>query len=181
LVPGVVHKTDLGLVRLDIADAVTLRAAWREIAASVTDRGDLGALSGCLIQERVAAGLELIIGIRRDPSYGPLVVVGAGGILVEFLNDIAIAPAPLTHDDAERLLRSLRLAPLFAGVRGRPALDIAAAADVVVRLSWLAFDLGDDWIDAEINPLIVAPVGSGARAVDVRIDFGQSDLVSTDA
>jgi acyl-CoA synthetase (NDP forming) len=181
LVPGVVHKTDLGLVRLDIADAVTLRAAWREIAASVSDRGDLGTLSGCLVQERVAAGLELIIGIRRDPSYGPLVVVGAGGILVEFLNDIAIAPAPLTHDDAERLLQSLRLAPLFAGVRGRPALDIAAAADVVVRLSWLAFDLGDDWVDAEINPLIVAPVGGGARAVDVRVDFGQSDLVSTDA
>jgi acetyl-CoA synthetase (ADP-forming) len=185
LVPGVVHKTDLGLVRLDIADATALRAAWREIAASVAASvaagGHVGGLSGCLVQERVAAGLELIIGIRRDPSYGPLVVVGAGGILVEFLNDIASAPAPLAHDDAERLLRSLRLAPLFAGVRGRPALDIAAAAEVVVRLSWLAFDLGDNWVDAEISPLIVAPVGSGARAVDVRADFGRADFGPADA
>ncbi len=116
-----------------------------------------------LVQERVPPGLELLIGIRHDPIYGPMVVVGAGGVLVELLSDVVSCPAPIGPDAAERLLRRLRLAPLFDGVRASPALDLAAAADAVSRMSWLAADLGANWVDAEINPLIVAPRAGAPR------------------
>jgi acyl-CoA synthetase (NDP forming) len=167
-VTGVVHKTDLGLVETGLRDEASVRQAWAKIESAASAHGLAAGFSGVTVQERVGPGLELIVAIRRDPQFGPFVVVGAGGILVELLRDVASAPAPVSPDTARRLLRSLRLAPVFEGVRGGPPLDIDAAANVVVRLSWLAVDLGARLIDLEINPLIVERVGAGARAVDVR-------------
>jgi acyl-CoA synthetase (NDP forming) len=167
-VRGVVHKTELNLVKLDIRDGAMLRQAWGEIVAGLTASGLAGEFMGGLVQKRVPPGMELLVGLRHDPDFGPMIVVGAGGVLVEVLGDVASAPAPLSVTAAERLLRRLRLSPLFDGFRGGPALDIDAAAQIVARLSWLALDMHPGWVDAEVNPLIVAPAGQGACAVDVR-------------
>jgi acetyl-CoA synthetase (ADP-forming) len=167
-VSGVVHKTDLGLVETGLRDAATVRQSWARIESAAHGHGLAAAFKGAIVQEQVGPGLELIVAIRRDPQFGPFVVVGAGGILVELMRDVASAPAPVSPDTARRLLLGLRLAPAFGGVRGGPPLDIEAAVDAVMRLSWLAVDLGAQLVDLEINPLIVGRVGAGARAVDVR-------------
>jgi len=116
----------------------------------------------------VSGEAEVIVGARRDPHFGPVVLVGLGGIAVEILKDVAVAPAPLTLERARAMLDSLRAAPLLHGARGRPPLDVAAVVDAVVRLSWLAADLGGRLVDIEINPLIVRRAGEGAVAVDAR-------------
>ncbi len=162
-----VHKSDAGAVKLDLRDEAAVREAWQAIAAAV--RGKHGtALDGCLVQEMARGGAELIVGIRRDPQFGPIVLVGSGGILVELLRDVELAPAPVTRTQAAALLKRLRSAPILAGLRGQPPLDLEAAADVVERMSWLAADLGARLTDAEINPLLVRARGQGALAVDVR-------------
>jgi acetyl-CoA synthetase (ADP-forming) len=119
----------------------------------------------------VTPGPELLLSIRRDPQFGPLVMVGAGGTLVELLHDVASAPAPVSRDTAQRMVRSLRIARLLDVWRGNPARDIEAIVDALVRLSWLAIDLGERLIDLEINPLIAGTVGAGVRAVDLRAEW----------
>jgi len=143
-------------------EAEFARARNAEIAASIAT------LEGCLVQEMARGNAELIVGIRRDPQFGPVVLAGSGGILVELLHDLELAPAPVSRERAIEMLRALRLAPILNGIRGQPALDIDAAADVIARLSWLAADLGERLGDAEINPLVLRELGQGAVAVDYR-------------
>ena len=163
---AIVHKSDLGLVKSGIADPASLRAAWDDIAQIVAAQG-LGPLfQGCLVQEQVPAGLELIVSARHDPQFGPFVLVGAGGLLVELARDVQMAPAPIAPGAALEMLRRLRVAALFEGYRGGPAYDMAAAADAVVRLGWLAADLGPRLVELECNPLVVGV--AGACAVDIR-------------
>jgi acetyl-CoA synthetase (ADP-forming) len=120
------------------------------------------------VQETIAGDAEVIVGVRRDPHFGAVVLVGLGGIAVEILKDVALAPAPVDVPRARAMIESLRMAPLFHGARGRPVLDVAAVAEAVVRVSWLAADLGPRLIELEINPLIVRRAGEGAVAVDGR-------------
>jgi acetyl-CoA synthetase (ADP-forming) len=101
-------------------------------------------------------------------------MAGSGGILVELLGDVELAPAPVSREQATALLRRLRIAPVIDGIRGQPPLDLEAAADVVERLSWLAADLGERLSDAEINPLVLRERGKGALAVDVRATIAWS-------
>ena len=100
------------------------------------------ALEGFSVQEMVRGEAEVIVGARRDPHFGPIAMVGLGGIAVEILKDVVVAPAPLSPDRARAMLAALRMAPLLAGARGRPPLDVDAIVDALVRLSWLAADLG---------------------------------------
>jgi acetyl-CoA synthetase (ADP-forming) len=164
---AVVHKSDLGLVKLGLADGEAVRAAFAEIAASL-DRAAPGSIEGVLVQEMARGEMELILGARHDPDFGPMVLVGAGGVLVEVLSDVQLAPAPLRRGDALAMLRRLAVAPVLAGVRGRPALDIEAAADALVRLSWLAADLGPRLVEMDLNPILLRAAGQGAIAVDAR-------------
>ncbi|MFI4987377.1 MAG: acetate--CoA ligase family protein [Alphaproteobacteria bacterium] len=165
---NLVHKSDAGAVKVGLADEAALRAAWSEIARGIARHLPGAAFAGCLVQEMVAGGAELIVGAKRDEQFGPLVLAGFGGVLVELLHDVQLAPAPLTPQAALRLLRSLRQAPILDGIRGRPPLDVAAACDAIVRMSWLAADLGPRLVDMEVNPLILRRRGDGAVAVDVR-------------
>lgn len=171
VVTGVTHKTELQAVKVGLTDAPALSVAWLDIAASIAGHGLADAFLGCLVQEQVSPGVELLLSIRRDPQFGPIVLVGAGGTLVELLHDVASAPAPVSHDAALRMVRGLRIAKLLDAWRGNPPRDVEAVADAVVRLSWLAVDLGEKLIDLEINPLIVGNVGAGVRAVDVRAEW----------
>jgi acyl-CoA synthetase (NDP forming) len=168
IVTDVTHKTDLGLVKTGLSDAAAVGEAWQDVASSVAAHGLTDAFTGVLLQAQVPAGLELIASIRCDPQFGPLVLIGAGGTLVELMHDVASAPAPLSRANAHRLVRSLRSAVLLESWRGRPARDVEAIVDALVRLSWLAVDLGERLIDLEINPLIAGAVGAGVRAVDLR-------------
>ncbi|HUI16147.1 MAG TPA: acetate--CoA ligase family protein [Alphaproteobacteria bacterium] len=165
---GLVHKSDVGAVRTALSGEAALVAAWCEIEGNIARHLPASIFSGCAVQEMVTGEAELIVGAKYDEQFGPFVLVGFGGVLVELARDVKLAPAPLSHAAALELLRSLRYAPVFAGWRGRPPLDIEKAADVVVRMGWLAADLGARLVDAEINPLILRRAGEGAVAVDVR-------------
>ncbi|MDN3563949.1 acetate--CoA ligase family protein [Paeniroseomonas aquatica] len=164
---AVVHKSDLGLVKLRLADAAAVRAAFAEIAAALPER------EGVLVQEMARGEAELILGARWEPGFGPLVLIGFGGVLVEVLADVQLASAPLRPADAESMLRRLKLWPVLAGVRGRPALDVAAAVDALVRLSWLAADLGPRLVEMDLNPILLRAAGEGAIAVDARATLAE--------
>jgi len=163
----VVHKSDLGLVQLGLADANAVTRAFDDIAAALKQAGDNDAPQ-VAVQEMVRGDAELIVGSRHDATFGVQVLVGFGGVMVEVMRDIQLASAPVSPDQARAMLRRLSLWPILAGVRGRPPLDVDAVADTVSRLSWLAHDLGPRLTDLEINPLIVRTAGKGAVAVDGR-------------
>src|SRR5262249_17178970 len=145
---AIVHKSDVGAVRLGLGSRDAVEAAAREMASR------LGPLEGFAVQETVAGDAEVIVGARRDTQFGPVVLVGLGGIAVEILKDIALAPAPVTAARARALVASLAAAPLLHGARGRAPLDVDAIVDAIVRVSWLAADLGPRLVDLEVNPLI---------------------------
>ncbi|MBW6398836.1 acetate--CoA ligase family protein [Roseomonas sp. HJA6] len=164
---AVVHKSDLGLVRLNLRDEDALRTAFADIIAAL-DHAAPGAAEGCVVQEMARGEAELFLGATHDPQFGPMVIVGAGGILVEFLQDVRMAPAPVSAATARALIEGLRVAPLLHGLRGRPPADIDAAAAALERLSWLAADLGPRLVELDVNPLILRAAGQGAIAVDAR-------------
>jgi acetyl-CoA synthetase (ADP-forming) len=163
-----VHKSDAGGVRLGLGSAEAVVAAAREMTQELERSAPSVKLDGFSVQEQVPGEAEVIVGARRDPQFGPVVMVGGGGIAVEMLRDVALAPAPVSLARARAMLRSLRMAPLLTGARGRPPLDVEAVTDAVVRLSWLATDLGPRLVDLEVNPLLVRRAGAGAVAVDGR-------------
>jgi acyl-CoA synthetase (NDP forming) len=155
------HKSDAGGVLVGIADAAALRSAVAGLISRLAPR--------VLSVERMAPiheGVELIVGARTDPRFGPVAMIGLGGVHAEVFKDVAVDLAPVDHAAAERLLRSLRGAPLLLGSRGRPALDIGAAAAVAAKLSQLAA-ARPDVAEIEINPLLVTP--TGAVALDARV------------
>jgi acyl-CoA synthetase (NDP forming) len=154
--PEIAHKSDVGGVHLNVADSAGVAAAYEDLAARLGPR--------VTVCEMAAQGTELILGLARDPALGPLIVVGAGGVLAEYLSERSVALPPLTSAAAARLISGLRVADIMAGVRGQPPCDVDAIADVLASFSRLAADLGD-YLDAfDINPLICSP--SGALAVD---------------
>ena len=155
--PGIAHKSDAGGVVLGIGDPAGLAAAYATMAGRLGPR--------VLVCETAGPGTELALGITRDPGLGPLVVIGAGGLLVEFLADRAVALPPVDAAQALRMLGRLRVAGLLAGVRGQPAADTGAIAGAVVAVSAIALELGDHLEALDINPLICGP--GGAVAVDV--------------
>ena len=162
-----VHKSDSGGVRVGLADAAALRAAALDMSERLSPE--------LLFVERTADvrdGVELVVGATRDARFGPVVLVGLGGILVETLRDTALALAPLDTAAAERLLRSLRAAAVLDGVRGRPAVDVAAAARAVVALGD-AMAAHPEIAELEVNPLLVTP--RGAIALDARVALNPTE------
>ncbi|MFJ6052584.1 acetate--CoA ligase family protein [Streptomyces sp. NPDC092307] len=156
----VLHKSDAGGVALRLADRDALLAAYREM------RARLGAPAYSVeAMADLTDGIELIVGVNQDPRFGPIALVGLGGVLTESLRDVAFALAPVPAERAEALLRGLRSAALLDGVRGRPAVDVAAAAAVVERITTVAA-AHPEIAELEVNPLLVRP--DGALALDAR-------------
>jgi acyl-CoA synthetase (NDP forming) len=155
--PGIAHKSEVAGVLPPVSDPNALRAAYQDLSARLGPR--------VLVCEAIAAGTELALGITHDPDLGPLVVVGAGGVLVELLADRSVALPPVSRDRALQMTGRLRVAALLAGLRGRPAADLDAVADAIAGVSAIACELGRQLDALDINPLICGP--EGAVAVDV--------------
>lgn len=155
----VVHKTDVGGVRLGIADAAELERVYRELTEAVGD-------PHVLVQATAAQGVELVGGLVRDPLFGPVLMIGSGGVLTDLLADRRWGGLPLTDLDAAEMLRSLRSAPLLAGYRGAPAADEDAVLDVLHRIAWLAESV-PEVAELDVNPLTATP--TGALAVDIKL------------
>ncbi len=156
---GTLHKSDVGGVMLDITDEAQLRAAYTAMADALGP--------AVTVEPMVPAGVEISVGIVRDPGFGPLLVVAAGGTLVELLADRVVACPPVSHAGALALLDRLRIRPLLAGWRGAPPVDIEALARVIVAFSDMAVDIGDQVDAVEANPVIASP--RGVVAVDALV------------
>ena len=156
-----VHKSDIGGVHLDLADAEAVRRAFTELQSALGHER-----AGAVIQSMVPAGVETIVGVTHDPSFGPLVLFGMGGVAAELLRDTAFRILPLTDLDASELVRSLRSSPLLFGYRGEPECDVAALEDLLLRVGHLAETL-PEVAEMDCNPVVASP--AGAIAVDVKI------------
>ena len=166
--PDILHKTEVGGVILNVGDAQAARAAFTTLSERARAAQPAARLRGVQIQQMVRGGQEVIVGVKRDPTFGPLVMFGLGGIYVEILADVSFRLAPLTAADAWEMLAEVRSAKLLAGVRGAPPADRAALVDAIVRIGQLAAD-HPQIAELDLNPLLVLGEGQGVMAVDARI------------
>jgi acyl-CoA synthetase (NDP forming) len=229
--PDILHKTEAGVVRLNLGDAAQVRTAYAEILANAkayssalpldggapgrpparagvpgvgggdpTGGNPLGHLAanspsprpspiegegadaanatapqaritGVSVQEMVRDGVEVIVGVSRDPQLGPVLLFGSGGVMVEVYNDVALRRCPITRSEAQAMIAEVKGARLLHGFRGRPAADLEALADTLVRMSHLAMHLEGHLAELDINPLMVLPSGQGVKAVDALVVF----------
>ncbi len=215
--PDILHKTEAGVVRLNLGDAAQVRTAYAEILASAKaylnalplDGGGLGGgdraggnpfgqsaansppprpspikgegvdaanaiapqarIIGVSVQEMVGEGVEVIIGVNCDPQLGPVLLFGSGGVMVEVYNDVALRRCPITRSEAQAMIAEVKGARLLQGFRGRPAADLEALEDTLVRVSYLAMHLEGHLAELDINPLMVLPSGQGVKAVDALV------------
>lgn len=170
--PDILHKTDIGGVLLNVPDEAAAGAGFETIVARAHAAHPGAHVRGVQVQQMVSGGQEVIVGVKRDPTFGPLVMFGLGGVYVEALADVSFRLAPLTAADAEALIDEVRAAKLLAGLRGAPPADRAALADALVRIGQLAAD-HPEIAELDINPLLVLPAGQGVMAVDTRIILEQ--------
>ena len=163
LLPGEVHKTELGLIRLGLRNGRAVRAAFTDLMGKMDGSGKV------LVQKQAPKAVELILGLLRDPQFGPCVMIGLGGVMAEIYDDTAFAVAPLTHREALALIGRIRAQKLLSGFRGAPPVDREAVARILVSLG--AIGINHPRIkEIDINPLIVG--GRGATAVDATVILG---------
>ncbi len=163
------HKTEIGGVVLKLGSAEAVRAAFGTIMDRAQAAHPGATVDGVLVQRMAPPGLEVILGISRDAAFGPMLMVGLGGIHVEVLRDVAFAPAPLTEADAHALLAEFQGAKLLEGVRGAPPADVPALVALMVTLGRFAADHADDIEEIDLNPVLVHPAGAGVSVVDALI------------
>jgi len=173
----IVHKSDSGGVALDLVNEVEVVDAYQAILRSCRAHVPDAVIDGIEVVEMVRPGVETIVGARQDPSFGPVVMIGLGGIYVEVMKDVAFRAAPVDRSAAREMIADLRSYPLLLGVRGESRKDIDAIADVVVRLSHLIAQCREI-TDIEVNPLVAYDHGQGTRTVDMRILIQRPEGVS---
>jgi len=169
LADGMEHKTEAGLVHLGLSDAGAVRTAFADLDRKLEGHtlGDMPA--ACLVQTMVKGGVEAIVGMQNDPDFGPMILLGVGGVMTELMNDVALRRAPLSRADVAEMIDETRLGRLLEGFRGAPRADRAALEDAVLRLSAFAVAHAGSVESIDINPLIVLPAGEGCIAVDALI------------
>ncbi len=163
------HKTEVGGVKVGLANAEAVAEAYRAILASVKDKAPKASITGVVVQEMVAGGIEMIVGVTQCPPFGMGIVTGTGGILVELVKDASLRLAPLDHESALELIASTRASTLLAGFRGRPPADVDALAILLVTLSSVAVTYGDLLEAIDLNPVAVLPSGGGVRVLDALV------------
>ena len=161
----ILHKTEVGAVALNVGPE-DARAAYESVLESAKRLVPTAEIEGVLVQPMARAGREVIVGISRDECWGPLLMLGLGGVLVEAVRDAVLAPVPLDHDVALALIHRLKASAVFGSYRGMPPADTEALADLMVKLSQFAFDHADDVAEVDLNPVIVRARGDGITVVD---------------
>ena len=163
------HKTEAGVVRLNLRNADEVRAAHAAILSNAKQHAPKATLNGVLVQEMVSGGVEVIVGVSYDAQLGPTLLFGTGGVMVEVYQDVAMRHCPITPTEAHDMIAEVKGAKLLQGFRGKPACDIDALADVLVKVSHLAVNLNGALAELDINPLLVLPKGQGVKAVDALV------------
>ncbi|MGB9715046.1 MAG: acetate--CoA ligase alpha subunit [Thermodesulfovibrionales bacterium] len=169
--PHVIHKSDIGGVRMNINNKKEVENAFFDITTRVKQVMPTAHINGVMVQEMISGGKEVIIGITRDTQFGHMVMFGLGGIYVEVLRDVSFRIVPLSKDDAYEMIRETKVFPLLRGVRGEAEADIEAIENSLLTLSQMALDF-PQIIEAEINPLLVKKRGEGVVAIDARFTIG---------
>ena len=164
----IAHKSDIGGVRLNVTQR-ELSTVAADLVARARRAAPTAKLEGLLACEMVTDGIETIVGVVNDPAFGPVIAFGLGGVLAETLKDVTYRIAPFDEDEARAMIRELRAAPIFEGVRGRPPADIDALVRTLVRVGDLAWQLRGRLAEMDINPLLVRPRGAGAVAADALV------------
>ena len=168
--PDILHKSDIGGVALGLRDAEAVQRAYDTMQASVRQHAPKARIDGVLVAPMVRGGVECILGARRDPIFGPMILFGLGGVFVEVLGDVALHSAPVDHDQAMAMIRSVKGFGLLSGARGRTPVDLEHLAGNLVALSRLAVAAGDTLDSIDINPFIALPRADGVGcAVDAVI------------
>ncbi|MDN8617729.1 acetate--CoA ligase family protein [Variovorax ginsengisoli] len=162
----IAHKTEIGGVALGLQDDDAVRQSYDRLLANARQHAPEARLDGVLVAPMVRGGVELIAGVSRDPVFGPVVMVGLGGIYAEILKDVAVQVAPVSEEEALRMIRSLKMFPLLDGARGQPKADVAAAARTVARLSAFACRHAADVAEIDMNPILVKAQGEGVLVLD---------------
>ncbi len=175
LSPQIIHKVDVGGIRLDLTAPSEVRAAYEEMLMDIARRQPAAAVEGVIVQ-KMMPGVETILGINRDPQFGPILMFGLGGIYVEVFKDVTFRLAPIRELGAQRMVESIKAGQILRGVRGRPPADLDALLECLERLSQLAVDV-PEIAELDINPLMVLPAGQGAAVVDARLRLLQQTEV----
>jgi acetyltransferase len=172
--PDILHKTDVGGVKVGLETPSDVRDAFDLITYRAHRYLPDARLWGCLVQKMVPPGIEVLLGMNRDPQFGPLVTVGLGGIFVEILKDVAFRVAPFARGEAEQMLTEIRARAVLDGVRGKPPADKPALVEALLRISQLVSEF-PEISELDINPFIVYEAGSGGIAIDMRLVLASDD------
>ena len=162
----IAHKTEVGGVALDLRDDDAVRQAYDRIMANVRQHAPQARVDGVLVAPMLGGGVELIAGVSRDRVFGPVIMVGLGGIHAEILKDVVVQAAPVSEEEAQRMIRGLKMFALLDGARGQARADVAAAARTVARLSEFACRHAADVAEIDLNPILVRPQGEGVAVLD---------------
>ncbi|MEW6333272.1 MAG: acetate--CoA ligase family protein [Thermodesulfobacteriota bacterium] len=163
------HKTDAGVIRLGIRSEAELTAAFGDLVARAKGISADARIDGILVQEMAEKGVEVIVGMKREPGFGPVILFGLGGVFVEVFRDVAFRIPPFSLSDARDMIEEIRGSKLLKGYRGAEKMDVEAIAETLVRVAALALDSGEQIRELDINPLIVYPEGKGVKVVDALI------------
>jgi succinyl-CoA synthetase beta subunit len=172
LSPDILHKSEIGGVLLNLSDEAAVREGFATLLDRASARAPGARVDGVLVAKQVSGAVEIALGVTRDPVFGPVAMVGLGGVFIEVFRDVAFRRCPVAEEDAMAMIRSLRGFPLLDGVRGRPRADVPALARALVALSRFAVAAGPRLLSAEVNPLMVLPEGGGVLAADAVIELG---------
>ncbi|QUN32782.1 acetate--CoA ligase family protein (plasmid) [Cupriavidus sp. KK10] len=171
LSPDILHKSEIGGVLLDVRDEAAVRSGFETLMERARQAAPDARIEGVLVARQLSGGVECIMGINRDPTFGPVAMFGLGGVFVEVLKDVVFHRCPFGEDVAETMIRSIKGAPLLLGARGRPVADIAALARTLSRLSAFAAAAGPRLQSVDLNPVFAMPKGEGAYAADAVIEI----------
>jgi acetyl-CoA synthetase (ADP-forming) len=164
--PDIIHKSDIGGVKVNLKDAEEVHGAYRDVLSNVKKYTDKARIIGILVQEMAPPSTEVIVGSTKDPQFGPAIMFGLGGILVEVLKDVTFRIAPITREEAQEMITEVRAYPILRGYRGAPPADTNAILDILMATSKLVTE-HEQIKELDLNPIIVYQ--KGAKTVDARI------------
>jgi len=168
---NILHKSDIGGVKLHINSDAEVRKAYNSIMSAAREKASEEAIDGILVTKMISDGLEFVIGINNDPTFGPVVMLGLGGILIEFLKRVSFRRAPLSEADVRVMLADIEADRLLDGIRGRRPADERALIDAVLSASDFAVACADRLSSVDINPIVVLPEGQGAAILDAVVSL----------